>query len=59
VSFQLYGCGVIASLGVTLPPDFCGGRLMPRVLLTTPVGQFDGMLTVFCIIGSQSAEQPR
>ena len=25
LSFEFYGCGVIESLGATLPPDFCGG----------------------------------
>lgn len=53
ISFQPYGCGVITfpDPDIILPPDFCGGALKLLVLLTTPIGVFDGVLTVFCIIG--------
>jgi hypothetical protein len=51
LAFQPYGCGVVPSIGATLPPNFCGGALKLRVLLTTPVGALPGILTVFCIVG--------
>lgn len=53
ISYVSYGCGVVAFTDpdIILPPNFCGGALKLRVLLTTPVGVFDGILTVFCIIG--------
>lgn len=56
LSFEFYGCGVIESLGVTLPPDFCGGALKLDVTLT-PSGTdlaLDGNLTIFCIVGPQA-----
>ncbi|HET7855936.1 MAG TPA: hypothetical protein VFL41_05715 [Gaiellaceae bacterium] len=52
LSFELYGCGI----GVTLPPDFCGGALKLDVTLT-PTGTnlaLDGKLTIFCIVGPQA-----
>lgn len=55
-SFEFYGCGVIESLGVTLPPNFCGGALRISVTLT-PTGTtlaLKGELTVFCIVGPQA-----
>jgi hypothetical protein len=59
LSFEFYGCGVIESLGATLPPDFCGGALKMRVHLTVRSGPFagfetDGILTIFCIVGPQA-----
>jgi hypothetical protein len=60
ISFEFYGCGVVESLGVTLPPNFCGGVLKMRVLLTveTPASlagaQVEGILTIFCIVGPQA-----
>src|SRR5919109_280180 len=33
LSFEFYGCGVVESLGATLPPDFCGGGLKLDVTL--------------------------
>jgi len=53
LTFQSYGCGVVTfpDPDVVLPPNFCGGRLMLRVLLSSAAGQFEGILTVFCIIG--------
>jgi len=49
LSFQPYGCGVV--LGFPVPPNLCGGKLMLRVQLTSESGQFEGILSVFCIIG--------
>ncbi len=49
LSFQPYGCGVV--LGFPIPPNLCGGKLMLRVQLSSASGQFEGILSVFCIIG--------
>jgi hypothetical protein len=56
LSFEFYGCGVVPSIGVTLPPNACGGALKMRVVfapaetsLTIP-----GIITVFCVIGPQA-----
>ena len=56
LSFEFYGCGVVPSIGVTLPPNLCGGALKMRVVfvpaetsLTIP-----GIITVFCVIGPQA-----
>src|SRR5437667_8375107 len=48
---QPYGFGVV--LGIPLPPNLCGGKLVLRVLLTNSSSgqQFDGVLWMFCIIG--------
>jgi hypothetical protein len=51
IAYQSYGCGVV--MGEEIPPNFCGGKLKMRVLLT-PEGtelQIPAILTVFCIIG--------
>src|ERR671930_666235 len=32
LSFEFYGCGVVPSIGATLPPNFCGGALKMRVV---------------------------
>jgi hypothetical protein len=56
LSFQFYGCGVVPSIGVTTPPDSCGGALKMRVVLT-PAGTsltIPGIITVFCVIGPQA-----
>jgi hypothetical protein len=56
LSFKLYGCGVIPSIGATLPPDFCGGALKMRVVFT-PEGTsltIRGIITVFCVIGAKA-----
>lgn len=56
LSFEFYGCGVVESLDVTLPPDFCGGALKLDVTLT-PTGTtlaLDAKLTIFCIVGPQA-----
>jgi hypothetical protein len=49
LDYQSYGCGVV--FGTPIPPDFCGGRVAMRVMLTTPFGQLPGILTVICVIG--------
>jgi hypothetical protein len=49
MDYQSYGCGVV--FGMQIPPNFCGGKVKLRVTLTTAIGQFDGILTVFCIVG--------
>src|SRR5919201_838521 len=37
LTYQSYGCGVV--FGHPIPPNFCGGRVMMRVLLETPLGE--------------------
>jgi len=55
ISYSFYGCRYIPALGVdTGNDDFCGGAVKMAVVLDTPIGQFPGMLTVFCIVGSQA-----
>jgi hypothetical protein len=57
LSFEFYGCGVIESLGATLPPDFCGGVLKMRVVFR-PDGTslaIPGIITIYCIVGPQAA----
>ena len=56
LSFEFYGCGVIPALGVTLPPNACGGALKLAVDLS-PHGTtltIQGILTIFCIVGPQA-----
>ena len=56
LSFEFYGCGVVPSIGATLPPDRCGGALKLRVVFT-PAGTsltIPGIITVFCVIGPQA-----
>jgi len=55
-SYQSYGCGVVPSIGVTLPPNFCGGALKMGVVFM-PAGTtlaIPGIMTVFCVIGPQA-----
>jgi len=52
LTYQSYGCGIV--LGQPLPPNFCGGQLKLRVLLTAGTQQVPGILTVFCIIGPKA-----
>jgi hypothetical protein len=49
IDYQPYGCGVV--FGDPLPPNFCGGRVTMKVMLTTPLGELPGILTVICVIG--------
>jgi hypothetical protein len=53
LDYQSYGCGIVHFEGgdVTLPPNFCGGKVKVRVTLTTPVGELPATMTVICIIG--------
>jgi hypothetical protein len=51
LSFQPYGCGVLFGT-MTLPPNFCGGFILGRVVLTPSTGPtMTGILRVVCIIG--------
>ncbi|MDQ2910931.1 MAG: hypothetical protein M3R39_07955 [Actinomycetota bacterium] len=55
LAFQPYGCGVVhfPSGDVTIPPNFCGGRIDARVVLTAASGaQFGGVIQITCVIGS-------
>lgn len=56
LAFHSYGCGVLTFTDpdTTIPANFCGGILKLRVELVTPDGTFDGILTVFCIIGAHA-----
>ena len=50
LAFQPYGCGVV--MGNPLPPNFCGGFILTRVLLTPSTGPtMTAILRVVCIIG--------
>jgi len=49
ISYQSYGCGVV--LGDPLPPEACGGKLKFAATFSTPMGELDGIITVFCIVG--------
>jgi hypothetical protein len=49
LDYQSYGCGIVFDM--PLPPDFCGGKVKLRVMLTTPHGQLLATMTVICIIG--------
>ncbi|NUR78659.1 MAG: hypothetical protein HOQ28_20520 [Thermoleophilia bacterium] len=52
LDYQSYGCGIVFDM--TLPPDFCGGKVKLRVMLTTPSGQLPATMTVICIIGPKA-----
>jgi hypothetical protein len=49
IAYQSYGCGVV--FGTPIDPSACGGRVEMRVMLSTPLGELPGILTVFCVIG--------
>jgi len=52
LSINFYGCRYIPAFGVDLGDDnLCGGALKLAVVLDTPLGQFPGILTIFCIVG--------
>ena len=53
LDYQSYGCGIVhfPEGDVILPPDFCGGKVKLRVMLTTRIGVLPAIMTVFCIIG--------
>src|SRR5439155_17584152 len=49
VAFQFYGCGEVE--GMTLPPNFCGGRAIFTFNSTATTGeQRDGLIEVNCQI---------
>jgi len=52
ISYQSYGCGEV--LGEPLPPDLCGGALKFAATFSTPIGELDGIITVFCIVGPKA-----
>jgi hypothetical protein len=52
LDYQSYGCGIV--FDIPLPPDFCGGKVRMRVVLTTPLGQLPATMTVICIIGPKA-----
>jgi hypothetical protein len=55
LSFNFYGCRFIPALGVDLgDDDLCGGAVKLRVVLDTPTGSFQGVMTVFCIVGPKA-----
>jgi hypothetical protein len=55
LSFQPYGCRFIPALDVDLgSDDLCGGALKMRVELAAGSATFDGILTVFCIVGPKA-----
>jgi hypothetical protein len=57
VAFQFYGCGEID--GITLPPDFCGGRALFAIHATAASGeQGDGLLEVNCQIHDPGGQAP-
>jgi hypothetical protein len=55
LSFNFYGCRFIPAEGVDLGDDnLCGGAVKMRVVLDTPTGQFQAIMTVFCIVGPKA-----
>ena len=54
LNYQSYRCGEV--FGQTIPPELCGGAVKMRVTLTTPNGTLQGILTVFCVIGTQAPQ---
>jgi len=52
ISYHSYGCGEV--LGEPLPPDLCGGALKFAATFSTPIGELDGIITVFCIVGPEA-----
>ena len=50
LAFQPYGCGFVGTR--TLPPNFCGGFILGRIVLIPSSGpRMEGILRVVCIIG--------
>jgi hypothetical protein len=61
VAFQFYGCGEVTAEGVriTLPPDFCGGRVLLAVHATSATGEEgDGLYEVNCQIHDPGGQAP-
>jgi hypothetical protein len=53
ISYQSYGCGEVA--GEPIPSDLCGGVVKFAATFATPIGELDGIITVFCIVGPKAA----
>lgn len=53
ISYQSYGCGEV--LGEPIPSDLCGGVVKFAASFNTPIGDLDGIITVFCIVGPKAA----
>jgi hypothetical protein len=53
VSYQSYGCGEVS--GQPIPSDLCGGVVKFAAAFSTPIGELDGIITVFCIVGPKAA----
>jgi len=57
VAFQFYGCGEVE--GITLPPNFCGGRAIFAFHSTASTGeQRDGLYEVNCQIHDPGGQTP-
>jgi hypothetical protein len=62
VAFQFYGCGEVTTPDgrISLPPDFCGGRVILAVHATssTTGEQTDGLYEVNCQIHDPGGQAP-
>jgi hypothetical protein len=61
VAFQSYGCGEVTTPDgpVSLPPDFCGGRVILAFHATSSTGeQRDGLYEVNCQIHDPGGQAP-
>jgi len=62
VTFQFYGCGEVTTPDgpVSLPPDFCGGRVLLNIHGTSAVSgeQRDGLYEVNCQIHDPGGQAP-
>ena len=52
ISFQSYGCGEV--LGTPIPAELCGGAVRFAATFSTPIGELDGIMTVWCIVGPKA-----
>jgi hypothetical protein len=62
VTFQFYGCGEVTTPDgpISLPPDFCGGRVMLTIHATSAVSgeQRDALYEVNCQIHDPGGQAP-
>jgi hypothetical protein len=61
VAFQFYGCGEVTTPDgpVSLPPDFCGGRVILAFHATSSTGEeTDGLYEVNCQIHDPGGKAP-
>jgi len=61
VAFQFYGCGEVTTPDgpISLPPDFCGGRVILAFHATSSTGQeTDGLYEVNCQIHDPGGQAP-